>query len=233
MIGKKIETFNQLVAQVGGKNGFTLPAVKFNEYYVPITIVLSIGDTVLFNITTATELIDHIGDAFKKLNKGQKGQVAQGMKGLDLDQIGKLVENGFKDMVCILEEFLPLDFLDLAGCKKNSTSSSSSSSGSVSKTFIGSQSGSNSGSYPGRSSKAQASPSNAASTAGPSSGAGNNNKNTNANTNRNKNNNDNNSNNSNNSNNNNNDNNSDRAGGSGAQTSSKSHNGGLFGGLFG
>ena len=230
VIGKKIETFNQLVAQIGGKNGFTLPAVKFNEYYVPITIVLSIGDTVLFNITTATELIDHIGDAFKKLNKGQKGQVAQGMKGLDLDQIGKLVENGFKDMVCILEEFLPLDFLDLAGCKKNSTSSSSSSSGSVSKTFIGSQSGSNSGSYPGRSSKAQASPSNAASTAGPSSGAGNNNKNTNANTNRNKNNNDNNSNNSNN---NNNDNNSDRAGGSGAQTSSKSHNGGLFGGLFG
>ncbi|WFD26547.1 hypothetical protein MNAN1_001530 [Malassezia nana] len=128
-IGKNLDVYNSLVARIDGSNGYVFEAFRANEFDVDTTYALSIGDLVLFNITEATQLIDGIGKAMGKMDKSQKTRVAQGLKGIGGDGVGKLVDNGLKDLVCGVEDLIPLDLLNIAGCqtKSNSTSSANNS----------------------------------------------------------------------------------------------------------
>ncbi|WFD23341.1 hypothetical protein MEQU1_002030 [Malassezia equina] len=99
-IGKNLDVYNSLIARVGGPNGYVFEAFRANEFDVDTTYALSIGDLVLFNITEAQDLINGIGAALKKMDNNQKTRVAQGLKGLGDQGVGKLVDNGFKDLVC-------------------------------------------------------------------------------------------------------------------------------------
>lgn len=117
-IGKKLDVYNVLKAQVGGKNGIILPAIKFNEFYVPTTFQISIGETVVFNITSALDFLNGLAKAVSRMNKQEKLRLAQSMKKAGRDHIATLVDNGMKDLICGVEDLIPLDFLDLAGCKK-------------------------------------------------------------------------------------------------------------------
>ena len=52
------------------------------------------------------------------MNRQEKLRLAQGIKKAGRNHIATLVDNGMKDLICGVEDLIPLDFLDLAGCKK-------------------------------------------------------------------------------------------------------------------
>jgi len=135
-IGKNLDVYNTLVAKVGGPNGYVFEAFKANEFDADATYSMAIGDLVLFNVTEATEFIDGIGKALKKMDNNQKVRVAQGLKGIGRDGVGKLVDNGFKELICGVDHLISLDLLNIADCdiKANASGSTSNSTSATSST---------------------------------------------------------------------------------------------------
>lgn len=162
LIGNKLDTRNMLTARVGGSNGYTLPGVNFDEYVVPTTYALTIHDLPVINITSIQDFFNGLGKTTSKMNKDQKTRLAQGIKSANRDDVAKLVDNGMKDLICGVEELLPFDLLDLAGCKRasiirsKSSASRASATSNQSSSANGSSSGGPSSAGP---SKAQAAPS--------------------------------------------------------------------------
>lgn len=132
LIGHNVDVYNQLIARLGGSNGYVLPGLKLNEFDVDTTYSLSLGDIVLVNVTQVSDLIDGITKGMGKMSNQDKARFAQGMKSIGAGGVGQLVDNGFKDMICGVEQFIPIDFLNIAGCKSNATSSAAASSGAAS-----------------------------------------------------------------------------------------------------
>ncbi|SHO78091.1 Uncharacterized protein MSYG_2433 [Malassezia sympodialis ATCC 42132] len=130
-VGKNLDVYNTIIVRLDGSNGYVLNAFKANEFDVDTAYSIAIGDLVLFNVTKATEFIDGIGEGLKKMNDNQKTRVAQGLKGIGQQGIGKLIDNGFNDLVCGVSHLLTLDLQNIADCG-NTTSTTSSSSSSTS-----------------------------------------------------------------------------------------------------
>ena len=151
LLGNKVDVYNQLRVQVGGKNGIILPSIHFNEFYVPTTYQISIGETPVLNITNAAQFIGGLTKALSMMNRQEKLRLAQGIKKAGRNHIATLVDNGMKDLICGVEDLIPLDFLDLAGCKKKGKMTSNASQKSTSGGLKVSDASS-------RSSKAQSSP---------------------------------------------------------------------------
>ena len=133
LIGQRIDAFNMAVSRIGGKSGYIVPAMRHNDYSVESTYALTIGDTVLLNITKAEDLIKGFLGALPKLSKQQKSHIGQGMQRLGQGGIQELVGRGLKDFVCALED-LPFSLIHTAGCKQATQSNSTSSSGTPSST---------------------------------------------------------------------------------------------------
>ena len=72
LLGNKVDVYNQLRVQVGGKNGIILPAIHFNEFYVPTTYQISIGETPVLNITNAAQFIGGLTKALSMMNRQEK-----------------------------------------------------------------------------------------------------------------------------------------------------------------
>ena len=105
----------------------------------------------MLNITKAADFIGGLTKAVSMMNKQEKLRLAQGIKKAGRSHIATLVDNGMKDLICGVEDLIPLDFLDLAGCKKKGKVTSNASQ----KSTNGGLSVSDASS---RSSKAQSSP---------------------------------------------------------------------------
>ena len=112
LLGNKVDVYNQLRVQVGGKNGIILPAIHFNEFYVPTTYHISIGETPVLNITNVADFIGGLTKALSMMNRQEKLRLAQGIKKAGRNHIATLVDNGMKDLICGVEDLIPLDFLD-------------------------------------------------------------------------------------------------------------------------
>ncbi|WFD30560.1 hypothetical protein MSPP1_001581 [Malassezia sp. CBS 17886] len=130
LIGKNLDVFLQIGARAGGNNGYFLPGLQYNQFDINTTYSLSIGDTVLLNVTSAEELLKGITDNMGKLNPGQRQNVAKGLQSLGIDGVSKLANNGLQSLVCATEDALPLDFLKSANCKSGSNQSKGGSGGS-------------------------------------------------------------------------------------------------------
>lgn len=151
-VGKNLDVYNQLVVQLDGSNGYVLPGLKLDEFDVDTTYGISIGTTTILNVTTITDVLDGFLKGVNKMDSQQKTRFAQGLQSQGAQGIGQLVDNGFKDVICGVEQLLPLDLLNVANCPKNATTSAVSSSGAPSSSSVGSSSAS------GGSSKASAAP---------------------------------------------------------------------------
>ena len=99
--------------------------MKYNEYDVKATYTITIGDHPILNVSSVQQVIEGITKGVGKLNKQQKVRFAQGLKGMGHDEVAKFIENGFGEMICAVEDLVPVDFLNLAKCKSPKTISNS------------------------------------------------------------------------------------------------------------
>lgn len=124
-VGHNLDIYNMITARLGGANGYVIPAMKYNEYDVKATYTTTIGDHPILNVSSVQQVIEGITKGVGKLNKQQKVRFAQGLKGLGHDEVAKFIENGFGEMICAVEDLVPVDFLNLAKCKSPKTISNS------------------------------------------------------------------------------------------------------------
>ncbi|WFD32817.1 hypothetical protein MSPP1_003868 [Malassezia sp. CBS 17886] len=116
IIGKNVDISNMVTARLGGKNGYVVPALHYNEDDLDATFALSLNNNVILNITDTNKLIDGIKENAGKLSPAQKTNLAQALNQLGSGEIAKIAEAGLGQLVCATQGILSLDLLQAARC---------------------------------------------------------------------------------------------------------------------
>ncbi|WFD34248.1 hypothetical protein MCUN1_001085 [Malassezia cuniculi] len=138
------DPWNLVHAYLGEKSKhYFLPGLKYVQNHVPTTYSISIGTNVVLNITDTVDFVGDLVKVISGLDSSQKKKVSGDIQNLGLDQIGDLINRGFRGAICALED-LPFSFIHTADCSSDSTAAktSNNSSGGSGSSSSGSGSGS-------------------------------------------------------------------------------------------
>ncbi|WFC96532.1 hypothetical protein MBRA1_003193 [Malassezia brasiliensis] len=116
-IGKNLNV-NNLVQIMVDDNGYVADGFRYNEEDVLTTYALSIGNTVLVNITTVLDLINGILDTLPKLPSTEVSKITDSFSKLGTEGIIQLANTEWKQVICALEK-LPLSLIHTADCSSN------------------------------------------------------------------------------------------------------------------
>ena len=171
-VGKNLNVRNLVQIRVDD-NGYVADGFRYNEEDVLTTYSLAIGDLVLLNITSVTELIEGLVNALPKLPSSDVSKITDSFSKLGTEGIIHLANSEWKQVICALEK-LPLSLIHTADCSANTAagkvaaSSASASSRSVASTASAASAAS---AAAASSARARASPQSASSAAGQRSAA--------------------------------------------------------------
>lgn len=137
IVGNNLDLdITKALIKIGGSNGYELQGA-LTYLNVPATYTLTLAGVPIASLDSLGGLLGALSGVVGVLSPNERKLLSDGLQNLGSGNILGLVDNGFKDLVCVLND-LPLPLLGQAGCPQASTSSTSATSTSAAATSSGS-----------------------------------------------------------------------------------------------
>lgn len=131
IVGSNLDLYiKKALIKIGGNDGYQLQG-ELTYLNVPATYSLTLAGAPIASLDSLGGLLSALSGVAGQLSPNQQKLLSDGLQNLGSGNIPGLVENGLKDLVCVLSD-LPIPFLSQAGCAQASSSTTLSSTTSVS-----------------------------------------------------------------------------------------------------
>ncbi|SPO25553.1 uncharacterized protein UTRI_03023_B [Ustilago trichophora] len=130
IVGNNLDLYiTKALIKIGGNDGYQLQG-ELTYLDVPASYTLTLAGAPIANLDSLGGLLSALQGVTGLLSPNEQKLLSDGLQNLGSGNIPGLVENGFKDLVCVLQD-LPIPLLSQAGCERASASTASRSSTSV------------------------------------------------------------------------------------------------------
>ncbi|TKY89346.1 hypothetical protein EX895_001877 [Sporisorium graminicola] len=131
IVGSNLDLYiTAALIKIGGENGYQLQG-ELTFLNVPATYQITLNGVPIANIDSLGGLLGVLGGVVNSLTPSEQKLLSDGLQNLGSGNIAGLVENGFKDLVCVLND-LPIPLLSQAGCPQSTSTTASASTQSAS-----------------------------------------------------------------------------------------------------
>ena len=124
IVGSPLDLYiKTALIKIGGDTGYQLQG-ELTYLSVPATYQLTLAGAVIANIDSLGGLLGALGGVVGSLSPNEQKLLSDGLQNLGTGNILGLVDNGFKDLVCVLND-LPIPLLSQAGCAQATSTTTS------------------------------------------------------------------------------------------------------------
>ncbi|GAC93593.1 hypothetical protein PHSY_001158 [Pseudozyma hubeiensis SY62] len=124
IVGSPLDLYiTTALIKIGGDNGYQLQG-ELTYLSVPATYRLTLAGAAIANIDSLGGLLSALGGIVGSLSPNEQKLLSDGLQNLGTGNILGLVDNGFKDLVCVLND-LPIPLLSQANCAQATSTTAS------------------------------------------------------------------------------------------------------------
>lgn len=124
IVGSNLDLYiKTALIKLGGDNGYQLQG-ELTYLNVPATYQLTLDGATIASLDLLGGLLSALGGVVGSLTPNEQKLLSDGLQNLGSGNILGLVDNGFKDLVCVLND-LPIPLLSQAGCAQATSTTAS------------------------------------------------------------------------------------------------------------